>query len=125
MARAKLCQLGGGRLPAHEINHGNLLDREGHVLPAIDAEVEVTVNQVLVLIAVEDDGAALPLAIGEDERGPLRGRQRVNAGARHERDGRNNATKHQVLLFVLRSTPTSEQGRDRLSVLNSTETGWR
>ena len=87
MARAKLRQFGSGRRPAHEINHGHLIHGERHVFTAVDAKIEVPIDQVLALIAVEDDGSALALTGGEDEGGPLGGRERVNAGTRDERGG--------------------------------------
>jgi hypothetical protein len=87
MACAELRQFGGGRRHTHEINHGHLVNGEGHVFPAVNAEVEVAIDQVFVLIAVEDDGSALALTVGEDEGGPLGGREYVDAGAHDECGG--------------------------------------
>ena len=97
LSGAELRELSRLRLPAGEVDHRNLFDRERPVFIA-GRDVEVAVDQVFVLIAVEGDGAAGPFAVGENEIDPLWGGERVGAGAGDERGRSENSTNHVTLL---------------------------
>ena len=83
MCRAELRQLGIRRLSTDEINDRHLVDGERHLFAIIGAEIQESVDQVLVLIAVKDDRAAFALAVGKDEGGALGG-ERNRGGAGHQ-----------------------------------------
>jgi hypothetical protein len=85
--RGHLRHLVGSRPAANEIDDRHLPDWEREIPGVVLTEVQVAIDEVFVLTAVENDRPTFALAGGQDECGALIGREGVNAGARDECDG--------------------------------------
>src|SRR5262249_28872446 len=68
----QLRELAGGRLTADEVDDRDLIERKGQILRIVLREIQVAVDEVFALIAVEGNDAALAFAAGENKSRALR-----------------------------------------------------
>ena len=83
LSATELRQFGCRRLSAGEVDDRDLIDRKSQVFTR-GGKIEIPVDQVLSLVAVSGDRAALSFAVGQDEVRPLLRGERIDAGARDE-----------------------------------------
>src|ERR1700738_2950751 len=84
-------QLRSLRRATDEVDYRNLILAERLFLSVSGAKVQVSGDQVLARFGVEHDSAADALAVGQNKRGALHGRQQQPADAHYAGDGKETS----------------------------------